>query len=113
MKHWIDPLLTSFQRACQAGVRIAAGNDGFADWVPVGGMANEVAAMVQYGMDPHQALIAATANSAGLLQLPDEGTIEPGKRANLVVLEGDPLVDIHALAQVVAVMKDGVWVRPV
>ncbi len=110
MKRWIDPLLTSFQRANRAGVRIAAGNDGFADWVPIGGMAAEVAAMVQYGMDPHQALIAATANAAELLQLPDEGIVGPGKRANLVVLDGDPLTDIAALAKVVAVMKDGEWV---
>jgi imidazolonepropionase-like amidohydrolase len=110
MKRWIEPLLTSFRRADRAGVRIAAGNDGFAEWVPIGGMARELAAMIKYGMDPHQALIAATANSAELLQLPDEGVIGPGKRANLVVLDGDPLLDIDALTRVIAVMKDGDWV---
>jgi imidazolonepropionase-like amidohydrolase len=73
-------------------------------------MARELAAMIKYGMDPHQALIAATANSAELLQLPDEGVIGPGKRANLVVLDGDPLLDIDALTRVIAVMKDGDWV---
>jgi len=110
MKRWIDHLLDSFQRAYKAGVRIAAGNDAFADWVSVGDMASEIAAMVQYGMDAHDALIAATANAAQLLQLADEGVVAPGKRANLVVLNGDPLVDIKAVGQVAAVMKDGDWV---
>jgi imidazolonepropionase-like amidohydrolase len=110
MKHWIDHLLSSFQRAHQAGVRIAAGNDAFADWVTIGDMASEIAAMTQYGMAAHDALIAATANAAKLLQLPDEGTVEPGKQANLVVLDGDPLTDIGAVSKVIAVMKDGSWV---
>ena len=110
MKRWIDHLLSSFQRAHQAGVRIAAGNDAFADWVTIGDMASEIAAMTQYGMDAHDALIAATANAAKLLQLPDEGTVESGKQANLVVLDGDPLADISAVGQVIAVMKDGTWV---
>ena len=110
MKRWIDHLLDSFQRAHKAGVRFAAGNDAFADWVHIGDMASEIAAMVQYGMDAHSALIAATANAAELLQLPDEGVIGPGKRANLVVLDGDPLADIKAVGNVVAVMKDGAWV---
>jgi len=110
MKRWIDHLLDSFQRAHKAGVRIAAGNDAFADWVHIGDMASEIATMVQYGMDAHSALIAATANAAELLQLPDEGVIGPGKRANLVVLDGDPLADIKAVGNVVAVMKDGAWV---
>lgn len=111
MKHWIEPLVTSFERAQKSGVRIAAGNDSFADWVPISDMAGELAAMVQYGMDPHAAIIAATANSAELLQLPDEGTLAAGKRANLVVLAGDPLAEIANVANVVGVMKDGRWVR--
>jgi len=110
MKHWIDHLLDSFQRAHKAGVRIAAGNDAFADWVSVGDMASEIATMTQYGMSPHDALIAATANAAQLLQLADEGVVAPGKRANLVVLDGEPLMDIKAVGNVVAVMKDGNWV---
>jgi len=110
MKRWIKHLLDSFQRAHKSGVRIAAGNDSFADWVPVGDMASEIATMVQYGMAPHDALIAATANAAQLLQLTDEGVVAPGKRANLVVLDGNPLVDIKAVMNVVAVMKDGDWI---
>ena len=113
MKRWIVPLLTSFERAHKAGVRIAAGNDAWTDWVPISDMASELAAMVQYGMSPHAAIIAATANSADLLQLPDEGVVAAGNRANLVVLARDPLADITAVAEVEGVMKDGAWVvRP-
>ncbi len=112
MRRWIDHLLTSFELAHRAGVRIAAGNDAFADWIPIGDMASEIEAMTHCGMDAHAALLAATASAAELLQLPDEGTIVPGKRANLVILDGDPLADIQALHAVVAVMKDGAWVAP-
>jgi imidazolonepropionase-like amidohydrolase len=90
-------------------VRIAAGNDGFADWIPIGDMASEIEAMTRYGMEAHAALLAATSNAAEFLQLPDEGTIAPGKRANLVILDGDPLVNIQALHAVTAVLKDGAW----
>jgi imidazolonepropionase-like amidohydrolase len=110
MRRWVDRLLTSFELAHQAGVRIAAGNDAFADWVPIADMASEIEAMTHYGMDAHTALLAATANAAELLQLPDEGTIAPDKRANMVILDGDPLVDIQALRAVVGVLKDGAWV---
>ena len=111
MKRWIGHLLDSFERAHRAGVRVAAGNDGSTrDWVHVGDMAGEIEAMVQYGMASHDALIAATANAAALLQFSDEGVIGPGKRANLVVLDKDPLTDIRALSKPVSVMKDGVWV---
>jgi imidazolonepropionase-like amidohydrolase len=110
MRRWIDHLLDSFQRAYHAGVRIAAGSDAFADWVSIADTASEVAAMVEYGMEPHDALLAATSEAAALLRLADEGTLEAGKRANLVVLERDPLTDIAALEDVVAVMKDGSWV---
>jgi len=113
MKRWIGHLLDSFQRAHKAGVRIAAGNDALADWVSVGDMGSEITTMVQYGMCPHDALIAATGNAAQLLQLTDEGVVAPGKRANLVVLNEDPLVDIKAVTNVAAVMKDGDWVTRV
>jgi imidazolonepropionase-like amidohydrolase len=53
--------------------------------------------MVEWGMAPLDALRAATANGAELLRLPDVGTIEPGKRADLLLLDGDPSEDPRAL----------------
>jgi imidazolonepropionase-like amidohydrolase len=49
--------------------------------------------MVDWGMRPLEALRAATANGAELLRLTDTGTIEPGKRADLLLVDGDPIDD--------------------
>jgi imidazolonepropionase-like amidohydrolase len=64
--------------------------------------------MVKFGMTPSQALVAATVNAADLLGLSAEvGTLEPGKRADLIAVSGDPLADITVLKRVSFVMKDG------
>jgi imidazolonepropionase-like amidohydrolase len=72
------------------GVRIAFGTDGNAGWTPH----VELADMVASGMTPHEALVAATRNSAALLELDDAGTVAAGKSADFVVLEANPLDDI-------------------
>jgi imidazolonepropionase-like amidohydrolase len=53
--------------------------------------------MVEWGMAPLDALLAATANGADLLRLPDVGTIEVGKRADLLLVDGEPVEDPHVL----------------
>jgi imidazolonepropionase-like amidohydrolase len=67
--------------------------------------------MAAQGMPPRDVLLAATSRAAELLRLDDQlGTLEPGKRADVVVLDGDPL-DMHALSERVrAVYMDGVCV---
>ncbi|MBA3363023.1 MAG: amidohydrolase family protein, partial [Actinobacteria bacterium] len=60
---------------------------------PHGSAPQELVFMVEWGMAPLEALRAATANGAELLRLPDVGTIEAGKRADLVLLDGDPSED--------------------
>jgi imidazolonepropionase-like amidohydrolase len=65
--------------------------------------------MVRYGMTPAAAIQAATVNAADLLGLADQvGTLEPGKRADLIAVSGDPLADVTVLKRVGFVMKDGV-----
>ena len=59
------------------------------------------------GLTPMQAITAATGQNAKLLHLQDRGTIAVGKRADLVVLDGDPLVDIRNTRKIVAVYHDG------
>jgi imidazolonepropionase-like amidohydrolase len=68
---------------------------------------------VRYGMDPMQAIIAGTSNAATLLRRDRwVGSIEPGKFADLIVIDGDPLDDIAALQhQVCLVMKGGAIYR--
>ena len=96
----------SLQRAVPAGVRIAFGTD--AGVSKHGRNADEFALMVQHGMTPMAAIEAATVNAADLLGLSEEiGTIEPGKRADIVAVDGDPLTDVTVLTSMDFVMRDG------
>jgi imidazolonepropionase-like amidohydrolase len=100
----------SFRRAIDAGVRIAMGTD--CGIVPHGENLRELELMVERGLSPAQALVAATSGAAALLGIADSvGTIETGKRADLVVVDGDPL-DIRGLrGRIRAVYRDGELVR--
>ena len=96
----------SLRKAVPKGVKIAFGTD--AGVSKHGRNADEFELMVKYGMTPAAALQAATVNAADLLGLQAEvGTIEPGKRADLIAVDGDPLVDVTVLKRVPFVMKDG------
>ncbi len=97
----------AFKRALQAGVKIAFGLDHHPKYLP-----REFEALVRGGMSPAGALRAATLNAAELLGMErDLGSVEPGKMADLVAVEGDPLKDIAAIERVRFVMKEGVIVR--
>ena len=93
-------------RAIKAGVKVAMGTD--AGVSRHGENIREVEFMVAAGMTPQDAWLAATRNAAELLGLQGElGTIEPGKRADLVLLKGDAL-DVEGLpGRIAAVYKDG------
>ncbi len=69
----------------------------------------EIKMHVDMGMSPQRAIMAATrVNARSVLGLPDQGTIEPGKLADIIVVNGNPLYDIVALSHVEVVVKDGV-----
>ena len=93
-----------FQRALAAGVTIGCGSD--AGVFRHGDNARELELMVAYGMTPAQALASATTVAAGVLGAKDLGVVRAGARCGLVVLAGDPLVDIGALRQVRAVVRE-------
>ncbi|MDP8917095.1 MAG: amidohydrolase family protein, partial [Pseudomonadota bacterium] len=96
----------SLRKAVPAGVKIAFGTD--AGVSKHGRNADEFELMVKHGMTPASAIQAATVNAADLLGLAAElGTLEPGKRADLIALRGDPLTDVTVLKRVDFVMKDG------
>jgi imidazolonepropionase-like amidohydrolase len=90
-----------------AGVRIALGSDGNTPWAPHAEMADMVAA----GMTPAQVIVAATRNGARFLGISDAGTIEPGMRADVIVLQGNPLEDITHTRRIEAVYLKGVAVE--
>jgi imidazolonepropionase-like amidohydrolase len=101
-----------FQKALRMGVRIAFGTDVGA--FEHGTAAREFKLMVEYGMKPIDAIRSATIHAAELLRMEKLiGTIEPGKYADIIAVEGNPLEDITALSRVVFVMKGGqVYKRP-
>ena len=93
----------SVSRAIAAGVKIAMGTD--SGVTPHGQNLQELQLMVDRGMTPAQSLVATTRTAAELLGVDDElGTLEPGKRADVVVVDGDPL-EFDKLAERI----DGVW----
>ena len=100
--------LASFRRAMQAGVRIATGTDAGGSPVRHGFVAREIELMVQAGMTPQAALESSTREAADLLGVLDEvGTIEVGKRADMLLVDGDPHSDPAALRNVWAVFLSG------
>jgi imidazolonepropionase-like amidohydrolase len=101
-----------FRNAVQAGAKIAMGSDAGTAFNDHGRSWRELIYMVKYGMTPMQAIVAATRNGADLLGIGDEvGTIEPGKVADIIVVEGDPLSNIAQIGEVRAVIKEGKIVR--
>lgn len=96
----------SFAKAVEAGVKVAMGTD--SGVTPHGNNLRELQLMVEGGMTPMQAIVATTQSAAELMGLEEElGTLEPGKRADLVVVDGDPL-DVATLTdRIEAVYQDG------
>jgi imidazolonepropionase-like amidohydrolase len=100
----------SFRRALAAGVTIAFGTD--VGPFPHGTQAKEFAYLVRFGMKPAEAMRAATWVAAELMGWQDRvGSVEAGKFADLVAVEGDPASDITELERVKFVMKGGQVVR--
>jgi len=94
------------RKAHEMGVRLAVGTDG-----QVGDAMYELMELVSCGLSPMDAIVAGTRNSADAHGLLDEvGTLEPGKKADLIMVEGNPLDDIGLLFErerILLVMRDG------
>ena len=100
----------SLQLALESGVKVVAGTDE-GGWVH-GNNAHEISCLVAAGMEPMRAIVAATGHAAQCLGLDaDVGSVVAGKKADLILVEGDPLQDVTILEEGKAVswvMKDGV-----
>jgi imidazolonepropionase-like amidohydrolase len=87
----------------QAGVTIAFGTDGSTPWA----VHLEMEDMVRAGMSPEAVIVAATRNSAELMRIDDLGTIQPGKSADFLVLDANPLDDITNTRRISSVYLRG------
>ena len=102
------------RKAHEAGVRVLAGTDNIDTWVFTGAsLHDELAMLVDAGLSPLEALQAATLHPARFAQLENEfGTIEAGQRADLVLLNANPLVDIRNTSDIEGVMFEGQYFDP-
>ena len=101
--------LANVRRANKAGVKIAMGTDsGGPGAIHGAGVPRELELMNEAGMTPMEVIVAATCNAAEVIGQGDRlGTIAPGKLADIIVIDGDPLRDISAVRKVEHVIKDG------
>jgi len=96
----------NLKKMSDAGVKITVGTDGNTPWAPHVEMADMAAA----GMTPAQVIVSATRNGAEFLRIPNTGTIENGKIADLIVLDANPLDNITNTRKINAVYLRGVAV---
>ena len=100
----------SLQMALECGVTVTTGTDE-GGWEH-GNNAHELSCLVEAGMTPMQAIVAATSDAASCVGMGSEiGSIEPGKKADIILVDGNPLQDVTILERgdaVRYVMKDGV-----
>ena len=115
-ERWLEMGYKAVEKANKAGVRLVVGDDFGTSWMPHGDYALELEFYVKYaGISPLDVIRWATRNGAGLLGMGDEiGTIEAGKIADLLVVNGDPIRDIGVLSdrtKLDVVMKGGEFVE--
>jgi len=108
-RDWYESQVDIARRMHKAGVKFLAGTDA-AQWnfmVPGLSLHDELVRFVEVGLTPLEALQAATMHPAEYLGLADAGVVEPGRRADLLILDADPTVDISNTRRIHAVVLGG------
>ncbi|MEW6762779.1 MAG: amidohydrolase family protein [Pseudomonadota bacterium] len=107
----LQPFGERLRQAQAAGVTLAAGSDASAQPQRGDAARRALLAWVEAGLAPRDILQAATINSARLLGVPGLGVLNAGAHADIIAVQGDPMVELEALNRVVFVMKAGQPVR--
>ena len=103
--------MDQFSQLVKAGVKLVGGSDCGWSHYPFGDFQGEILALHAAGLSPLEAIYAGTRSPAAALGIKDTiGTLEPGKEADLLVVNGDPIRDLERLRDVAAVFKGGVRV---
>ena len=108
---YIEKKHASIEYALKAGVRLVAGTDSFIAGVRFDAMPDEMRWLVEYGCTPMQAIQAATSWAALSMGWTDIGTLKPGRLADIIAVEGDPLADIRTMDKVILVVREGKIVK--
>jgi imidazolonepropionase-like amidohydrolase len=108
----LDARFACERRTIDAGVRYTLHSDAGVRWTPIDRFALGLrTAVLELRLTPAEAIVAATRSAAEAIGLTDRGALLPGRRADLLVVEGNPLIDIGCLERVRAVMKAGRWLE--
>lgn len=112
----LDAAIENIRKAYQRGIKILIGSDFGFSWTPHGTYGREFSHLVKLvGFKPMDAIVAGTKLGATAMRMQDQiGTLEKGKYADLIVVDGNPLQDIELLEDrknISHVMKGGAWVR--
>jgi len=97
--------------ALKAGLKVVAGTDSYMGSVRFGAMPDEMRWLVEYGCTPIQAIQAGTLWAAQSMGWTDIGALQPGKLADVIAVEGNPLADIRAADKVILVVREGKIVK--
>jgi imidazolonepropionase-like amidohydrolase len=107
-KQFLEPMSDNFHRYLAAGGQVAMGSDFGNPGIPQGMPLPELQRMVEFGMTPMQVIVAATSHAAQVCNLGTRlGTLETGKHADIIVVQGNPIEDIQAMKEVIIVIKNG------
>jgi imidazolonepropionase-like amidohydrolase len=106
----LDARFAAERQLIDSGVRYTLHSDAGVRLTPIDQFALGLrAAVIELRLTPAEVLLAATSTAAEALQLSDRGQLVPGKRADIVVVAGNPVANLECLERVLAVMKEGQW----
>jgi imidazolonepropionase-like amidohydrolase len=108
---YIERKHASIEYALKAGMKLVTGTDSFIGGVRFGAMPDEMRWLVEYGCTPMQAIQAATLWPSQSMGWTDMGALQRGKLADLIAVEGNPLIDIRTMDKVVMVVREGKIVK--